>query len=139
MMNREVVLDRIDIIRNSLKRLKKISQLSKSEFKENDDYYAIAEHHLRRALEATLDLGRHICVKEDLGQPKEYREVFDILNSGGILDAEFTESIRGMAGYRNRLVHMYHEVDKDEIYQITQERLKDFETFIDEIMDYINS
>jgi len=138
MVNREVVLDRIDIINNSLKRLKEISQLPQDEFKENDDYYAIAEHHLRIALEATLDVGRHICIKEDLGQPKDYTEVFDILNSGGILDAEFTESIRGMAGYRNRLVHMYNKVDKEEIYQILQKRLDDFETFSDAIMDYIN-
>lgn len=139
MVNREIVLDRISIIKNSLKRLKEISKLPKNEFKENDDYFAIAEHHLRRALEAILDLGRHICVKEDLGQPQDYTEVFDILNSGGVLDAEFTESIRGMAGYRNRLVHMYNQVEKEEIYQILQQRLDDFEIFIQKVMDYINS
>jgi len=138
MVNREVVLDRISIIKNSLKRLKEISKLSKQEFKNNDDYFAIAEHHLRRSLEAVIDLGRHICVKEDLGQPQDYTEVFDILNNGGVLSKEFTESIRGMAGYRNRLVHMYNQIDKEEIYQILQERLDDFDIFTNEIMNYIN-
>ena len=139
MVNRELVLDRISIIKNSLKRLKEISELSKQEFIKNDDYFATTEHHLRRALEAVLDLGRHICVKEDFGQPQDYTEVFDILNSGGVLSKEFTESIRGMAGYRNRLVHMYNQVDKEEIYQILQQRLDDFETFIEEVMNYINN
>lgn len=138
MVNREVVLDRISIIKNSLKRLKEISKLSKQEFKNNDDYFAIAEHHLRRALEAVIDLGRHICVKEDLGQPQDYTEVFDILNNGGVLSKEFSESIRGMVGYRNRLVHMYNQIDKEEIYQILQERLDDFDIFTNEIMNYIN-
>jgi len=138
MVNREVVLDRISIIKNSLKRLKEISKLSKQEFKNNDDYFAIAEHHLRRSLEAVIDLGRHICVKEDLGQPQDYTEVFDILNNGGVLSKEFTESIRGMAGYRNRLVHMYNQIDREEIYQILQERLDDFDIFTNEIMNYIN-
>ncbi|HKL75591.1 MAG TPA: DUF86 domain-containing protein [Halanaerobiales bacterium] len=138
MVNREVVLDRISIIKNSLKRLKEISKLSKQEFKNNDDYFAIAEHHLRRSLEAVIDLGRHICVKEDLGQPQDYTEVFDILNNGGVLSKEFTENIRGMAGYRNRLVHMYNQIDKEEIYQILQERLDDFDIFTNEIMNYIN-
>jgi len=138
MVNREVVLDRISIIKNSLKRLKEISKLSKQEFKNNDDYFAIAEHHLRRSLEAVIDLGRHICVKEDLGQPQDYTEVFDILNNGGVLSKEFTENIRGMAGYRNRLVHMYNQIDREEIYQILQERLDDFDIFTNEIMNYIN-
>ncbi len=139
MINREVALDRISIIKNSLKRLKEISEFSKQEFIENDDYFAIAEHHLRRALEAVLDLGRHICVKEDFGQPQDYTEVFDILNNGGVLSEDFTESIRGMAGYRNRLVHMYNQIDKEEIFQILQERLNDFEIFIEEVMNYINN
>ncbi len=138
MVNREVVLDRISIIKNSLKRLKEISKLSKQEFKNNDDYFAIAEHHLRRSLEAVIDLGRHICVKEDLGQPQDYTEVFDILNNGGLLSKEFTENIRDMAGYRNRLVHMYNQIDREEIYQILQERLDDFDIFTNEIMNYIN-
>ncbi len=66
-------------------------------------------------------------------------EVFDILNSAGALETEFAENIRGMAGYRNRLVHMYNQVDKNEIYQILQNRLDDFDTFVNAIMDYVKS
>ena len=139
MVDRDVVLGRLDIIKNSLKRLREISQLSREEFKGNEDYFAIAEHHLRRALEATLDIGRHICIKDDIGQPQDYRDIFDKLNSGGVLDSKFAERIRGMAGYRNRLVHVYNEVSKEEIYQLLQDRLEDFEIFADKIMDYTES
>ena len=58
-------MDRIDMINMSLKRLKELANIPKDNFVKNDDYFAIAEHHLRRALEATLDIGRHICVKDN--------------------------------------------------------------------------
>ncbi|MFW6266551.1 MAG: type VII toxin-antitoxin system HepT family RNase toxin [Halanaerobiales bacterium] len=138
MVNKEILLDRLNIIKNSIERLKKLSNISEAEFKSSDDYYAIAEHHLRRSLEAVLDIGRHICVKESLGKPQDYTEIFDILYKGGVLDKEFAERIRGMAGYRNRLVHMYNQVSRDELFQIIQERMLDFEKFTKEILEYIN-
>ena len=33
---------------------------------------------------------------------------------------------------------MYNQVEKEEIYQILQQRLDDFEIFIEKVMDYIN-
>ncbi len=139
MVDKEVILDRMEIINISLRRLGELANIPEKEFTKNDDYYAIAEHHLRRAIEATLDIGRHICVKNNLGQPQDYTEIFDILDKGGVLKENFAEKIRGMAGYRNRLVHMYNEVAADELYQILQKKLDDFKEFTDEIMHYINN
>jgi len=79
LVDKDMIFDRIDYIRQSLKRLEEFKELSKEEFLANDDYFAIAEHHLRRGIEAILDIGRHICVSDNLGQPQEYREIFAIL------------------------------------------------------------
>ncbi len=46
------------------------------------DNFAIAEHHLRRALEAVLDIGRHIVAKKGLGRPEDYRGIFELLGHG---------------------------------------------------------
>ena len=42
-----------------------------------------------------------------------------------------------MTGYRNRLVHFYHEVTDKELFAITQENLSDIEKFVLEIKDFI--
>lgn len=34
-----------------------------------------------------------------------------------------------MAGYRNRMVHFYGEITEEEIYNIIQEELEDFDVF----------
>ncbi len=43
--------------------------------------------------------------------PADYREVFVILKENGILDEDLTLNLRKMAGLRNRLVHLYWEID----------------------------
>ena len=42
-----------------------------------------------------------------------------------------------MAGYRNRIVHLYHEITDEELYEIIQNDLKDIEQFILEIGTFI--
>ena len=41
--------------------------------------------------------------------------------------------IRRMAGYRNRLVHFYAEIEADELYRIVNDNLGDFEVFLEAI------
>ena len=42
-----------------------------------------------------------------------------------------------MAGYRNRLVHFYHEVTDKELFSILKNNLSDMENFIKEIKAFI--
>jgi len=138
MVNREMVLDRISIIKGSYKRLKELAALPQEKFNQDEDCYAIAEHHLRRALEAILDIGRHICVKDNLGQPTDYTEIIEILGKKDILNKDFSEKIKGIAGYRNRLVHMYNQVSYKELYDILNSRIDDFKQFNSQIINYMN-
>lgn len=62
MFNEQLVADRAQLIRTSLMRLESLAALSWEQFAANADNFAIAEHHLRRALQALLDLGRHAVV-----------------------------------------------------------------------------
>ncbi len=137
MVEQEVIMERISIIKNSLKRLRELSRLSEKEFKGDRDNFAVAEHHLHRSLEAVLDIGRHICSSENYGRPEDYSEIFEILGQHNVLDEEFASSIKGMAGYRKRLVHMYNMVSQEEMLEILHTRLDDFDIFIKEIMEFI--
>ena len=55
-----------------------------------------------------------------------------------ILPVELAEEkLVAMARFRNRLVHIYWEIDLDMIYQILGENLIDLEHFISEIKNKI--
>lgn len=86
-----------------------------------------AESCLRRALEALLDLGRHLLAKRFGEGVTEYRDVANGLLQRGVLPETQATALRQMAGYRNRLVHYYHEISPEELYQIASEQLGDVE------------
>ena len=72
-----------------------------------------------------------------LGHPTDYRSILLTLGREKIIPPEFAEKIKGMAGYRNRLVHGYAEVTPEEMYQIIQTRLGDFEEYCGYILRYL--
>ncbi len=86
-----------------------------------------AESCLRRMLEALLDIGRHILAKGYGLGTTEYREIAQMLHASQVLDADEERLLAQMAGYRNRMVHLYHQISHEELYQIAAERLGDVE------------
>lgn len=114
MLDRERVLEWITEVRRNVRRLHSFASMDLADFTADADNFAIAEHHLRRSLEMILDMGRHVIAKQALGRPGDYAEVFDILGREGILPKEYLEKNRGLPGYRNRLVHLYHDVTATE-------------------------
>lgn len=48
---------------------------------------------------------------------------------------ENAEAYRQMVRFRNRAVHMYDEIDVDEVYSILESDLSDFEAFISAIVE----
>ena len=108
-LNTKLIDDRLGFIIESLVKLKKKADLDEDGFL-TDDNPAIAESYLRRSLEAIFDIGRHIIAKRAGKGIVEYKEIAAALGNMGIVSADLSDSLRLMAGYRNRLVHFYHEI-----------------------------
>ena len=48
----------------------------------------------------------------------------------------FLPTLRQMVSFRNRVVHLYWEVDDLTVYRIVRENLDDFETYIGYVLGY---
>ena len=86
---------------------------------------------MRRSLEALFDLGRHILAKGYGLGVSEYKEIAIRLHDQGILLDNEAKIMQMLAGYRNRLVHFYHEVSPEELLEICGHRLGDLELIVD--------
>lgn len=131
-LNRKVLLNRLSEIERDLSELEKFQPLSLKEFQKGV-HYAVAEHHLRRALEAIFDAGNHILSRLPLApsqRPETYKAIALALGHYKVVSEVFAQGpLSKMAGYRNRLVHFYDEVTPSELYEIIQNQLKDLEVF----------
>jgi len=100
---------------------------------------AAADSYVRRALEALMDLGRHILAK-GLGRvATEYRDVARQLLAAGVLDEETSRRMSDMAGYRNRLVHFYDEVTPRELHAICTHRISETTGVTNALMAWVRA
>ena len=97
---------------------------------------AAAESFLRRALEALLDLGRHILAKALGERTLEYKQIALALRRAGVLDERCSEMLVDMAGYRNRLTH-FDEVTTAELFDICAHRGADIRQVRDAMLDWL--
>lgn len=84
---------------------------------------ALSEHWVRKAIEAALDLGRHIIASEELGIPETYKDIGRILGEKGVISAELARKLMGFAGLRNILVHLYWDIDYTRLYEMASSEI----------------
>jgi len=124
----KVVEDRLQAVALYLRELRELPAGSRQEFLADRRNPNSAESLLRRALEALLDVARHLLARAYGRGTLEYREVARLarehnLIADPILAARFEE----MAGFRNRLTDFYREVMADELYAIVATELPDID------------
>lgn len=127
MISQRVVADRLDWVRRMLATIRDLPLNDQESFFADSRNVWTADACLRRALEALFDLGRHILAKGFNQAPSEYKQVATALADMKVLSTEEAELMHLLAGYRNRLIHFYHEVSTDELYQICAHQLGDLE------------
>lgn len=123
--------------RKALDALYELAKLPREEFLGNKHYVSSAKYNLLVAIEACIDIAYHLISKNRMRLPKDYADSFRVLQENGILDEELTRRLVLMSRFRNRLVHIYWEVDDEVIYSIINENIADIEEFLSRIVEII--
>lgn len=134
-----VLLEKVAWIRRMLDSMRQLPTDSFAGFRQDPRNIAAMESFLRRALEALLDLGRHILAKRFGEGVVEYKAIATALGEREVLSPGSVAILVEMAGYRNRLTHFYNEVTAEELYEILTTRTGDIETVLDEILAWVRS
>ena len=116
---------------DALTRLKELSELSKEDFLIDPHLVASAKYFLIVAIEACLDMCYHVISKNKFRVPEDYADTFRVMWEVGLFSEEFVEKLVEMAKFRNRLVHIYWDVDDEVVYEVLQEDIQDIEEFIE--------
>jgi len=136
----EKIIERIADIKNSILELEKYKAMDLEEFLKDNNNYNLSAYHLRVALEAVLIIATHILSRiPQNGKKKDYTQIILSLADYNVLPKEFSQKIKGMAGYRNRIVHLYWKIEPKELLSVIKENLEDFEKFIEYIDKFIKN
>ena len=136
-ISKRVVSDRLAWVERMVAEIRSLPLADRKLFFADKRNVWTAESCLRRGLEALFDLGRHILAKGFGKGVTEYKEIAAGLNEQAVLSQDNAELLRVLAGYRNRLVHFYHEVDAEELYEICGHHLTDLERLTAAFRDWL--
>lgn len=136
-------------VKEHLKRLNRyylqlldIRRLPYQDFVVNDIHRAAAERVLQTAIESCLNIGNRLIsllqFEQPVPTPESYAEIFTIMRDLKIIDSEFATRLVEMAKFRNRLVHLYWDLDAEATYRILHENIDDLKKFQDVVVDFLN-
>lgn len=79
------------------------------------------ERAFQAAVEGCTDIAAHVVSVYQLGHPEESRDVYRFLVEAGYLEPAFGQAMMEMVGLRNRIVHLYWDIDVEKLYQYLQQ------------------
>lgn len=117
--------------------LRQLGKQKLAEFSKGDGW-KLAQFHLHRALEGVFNISSHILARIPGATATQYKEVAVKMGEYKLVPEEFAKTrLVEMGKYRNRLVHFYAQISAEELYQIIQEDLVDFEVFLRAVKDIL--
>ncbi len=123
-----------------LNELEDISKTPKSEFIESTLLTAATERYFQLAIETCINIGNRIISIEQFNKtvkaPESYSDIFIQLERVGMIDQDLSERLIKMTKFRNRLVHIYWDLDPAMLYDYLANNLQDFLLFIKQVNNY---
>ncbi len=98
----------------------------------------IVERGLQLCAQNALDVSTHLAASTGRDVP-DYATAIDRLGEMGVLPHDFAARFRGIAGFRNVVVHAYLDVDIAILHRVLNDHLDDFSVFARHVESYLAS
>ena len=136
-ISREVINTRLKRLEKALQVLQQSNNVPYDELVSNDVLLSAVERNFQIAIECILDIGNHLIAEKGLETPDDNESIIRILGNEGILPHDFAVRMKGVAGFRNVLVHEYTGIDYRLLYDYLVNRLNDFRKFAEYISRHL--
>jgi len=132
------VVSILNNLRGYREKLDQLAEFSEADFLRDFTKVESAKHLLQNSIESCLDIAHHFIADGGYRNPEDSYDAFVVLNEEKILPGDFMPTLRKMVSFRNRVVHIYWDVDDEAVYRVVQEDLNDFDRFAALIADYLD-
>lgn len=136
---KEEIAERLKLLSEYVKFLQSYRKNTLEDLMNDYTLRGAVERYLELSIECCIDIAEMIISYENLKRPESYKDVILILGKEGIIPEKFAEKFSNAAGLRNILVHMYANIDINELYVNINRNLGDFDKFAKYIAIYLDS
>lgn len=139
MIDKEKIENQFRELDNYLKEIKELTGLSGDEYLGNSRNIYSGRYLLQIAIETCINIGNHIISRQSLGIPREYADTFRLLESNNIIPLPLLEKLLLMTRFRNRVVHLYWDIDDKLVFEIMKNSFNDFTEFRNSVLNYLKN
>ncbi|MGQ9723127.1 MAG: type VII toxin-antitoxin system HepT family RNase toxin [Candidatus Jordarchaeum sp.] len=136
-MKLEDIQSKMDMITDSLEKLNILKRKTYEDFISDFRNIDSALHRLQISIQALLDIGSYIIASMGLRTPNTNAEIIEILTEAGYIPKNKRESYIKMSQFRNRIVHLYNQIDLEVLYEILAEELGEIKDFLKNLLNII--
>lgn len=129
MVDKEVVLPRLQKLDEILSELKRFNYLTLTEFKKEKVIRGYIERNLELAAETMIDIGNHFISFHRWTRPDSYKKIFEVLSQEKVIPKKLAEELADIASFRNILVHFYLKLDIEKVYEHFKNDQKPLKSF----------
>lgn len=133
-VDQDKIRQKLQFMRDSIRLLERFRAMSLEQFLADSINEAAATRKLQVTIEALLDICAHVVAREGWGLPKTYTDTIVICVRNGLISSDMENTYKNMAKFRNRVVHLYDNVDEEEIFHIIKDHLSEFDPFIKKVI-----
>ena len=135
MVDKDIMQRKLSFVDLKLRNLETLKLMDRQDFLASFQAIDAAKYNLQVCIEALIDVSNHVVARERWGIPSTSAESIKLLIKHGVLSKDNELSLVQMVKFRNRIVHLYQEVDDSEIYRILQENLDEIKGFIQAVIN----
>ena len=127
MVDLDRIHQRLQLLTGYLHELRRLRDLPVIEYLQYEVY--AGRYRVQVAAQTCIDLANHVIASEGWRTPRDFGDSFTVLHEYGVIDDALAGRLRGLAGLRNRLVHVYDEIDDVRVHQALSTGLPDLDAF----------
>ncbi len=135
MLDRERILCKLDELDGYLGELRQVVPGSYAKYRDSVEKRRATERLLPIAVESVLDVCGLFVSGLRLGLPAEEDDLFEKMETAGLISSTMGGTLRSMKGFRNLLVHEYGAVDDAVVYKVATTRTADLLAFKNEAIE----
>jgi len=117
--------------------LMELQGVERNEFVNTAAIYGLAERYLHLSIECIIDIANILIASLGWRKPDDNATAMLILSEEGVVTPDFAQSLCAMVRFRNILVHIYLNIDRNRVYDVLQNNLSDIDRFANSVRQFL--
>lgn len=134
-----IVLGKIKFLNRYLRELDSFALISLQDYLDDTQGQFTVERLLQLSFQVAIDVNRYLLKTLNIAQPEKNFDTFVEMSQCGILTPELADVLAPSGSLRNRLVHMYDEIDPVKVHECIQLALQEYPKYQRQILQYLDT